>query len=475
MLNKEQKEAVEHEFGPCFVAACPGSGKTTIIVERILRLIAKGHNPRNILCITFTNKAAKEMKERVIKKLGDTGQDIYITTFHALCATIIRKYGSYIGYDMTTTILDDDDQEGLMAQCARQAGYELTKQQIKNMITQLNNMRESLIPENEFQDNVQSDFEDKIMLEYVDRMRKSKQIDFSGLLSETIRLLKSDAEVLSKLQQRFEFVQVDETQDTNFAQFTIVELLGAHNNIMLVGDSDQSIYNWRCARYQNIIDFIDNKKARVIPLPENYRSTPQIIKVADTLIKHNKSRQHTIEFRTSNPNGDDVECCCLPSPEHEGLWIGHKIQELLANGYAPHDIAVLYRLNSMSRSIEQGLITQGIPYEVIGGFSFYDRTEVKDCLSLLRFAVNKNDGMALSRFINKPTARIGETTIGKIENYAREKSCTLIDALSKSREIITTGADRAQIYARCDRIANAYSADFSKMSIGEVLTSYNRD
>lgn len=475
MLNDDQKKAVEHEFGPCFVSAAPGSGKTRVIVERTVRLIEKGHNPRSILCITFTNKAASEMKERICGKLGEIGQHIYISTFHALCATILRKYGKYLGYDLNTTIIDDDDQENLLKQCARQANYELTTPEIKTLLYQINNLRESLIAEDEFINNFAVDYHARIALDYLAKMRKSKQVDFSGLLSETIRLLKADTETLSKLQHRFDFIQIDETQDTNYAQFKIVELLGSHNNILIVGDLNQSIYSWRGARYANIEEFVANKKAKVIPLMENYRSTPEIVKTASNLIVHNKNRIAD-EFRTSNPSGEPVECFCLPTAEHEGSWIAQKIANILRSGkFAPQDIAILYRINSMSRVLEQGLMLHGIPYQIIGGFSFYDRTEIKDCVSMLRFLINPFDGMALGRFINKPISKIGETTLGQIELYAQKNNISLLQAMRCVETSSLNVNNKMYLFARCKKLVQAFDFDYKNLNIGEVLTKIIQD
>jgi len=468
-LNDEQEQAADHVHGPCFVCACPGSGKTRVIVERTIRLIDKGNSPRSILCITFTNKAATEMKERIVKRLGEIGNEIYISTFHALCATIIRKYGAYIGYNSNTTILDEDDQEGLMSQAARQAGYEFPVPQIKSLIWKTNDLREKLIPEKEFAQHFKMEAEANIAIDYISRMRKNSQIDFSGLLSETVRLLEKDSEVLSKLQNRFDFIQVDEAQDTNLAQFKIVQLIGAHNNVFVVGDPDQGIYSWRGARYQNIEDFVNINKAKVVSLPTNYRSTPEIVKAASVLIQKNPNRQQKMEFKTSNPSGLPVECVSLPNPEQEAAYIAYRIKEMISKGNKPHDFAVLYRLNSMSRSIEQGLLNAGISYQVLGGFSFFDRSEVKDSLAMLRFAINPCDGMALSRFINKPSRRIGEIAIGKIENFANENGINLLESMSRANEFMKSGADKLRAVQGCQEIVNAFNFDRQDKSIGEVL------
>lgn len=412
------------------------------------------------------------MKERIAKKLGKEGQEVYISTFHALCATIIRRYGASIGYGVNTTILDDDDQEGLMAQCARQAGYEWNKDIIKTLIYKVNDRRENLLSEDDIAGSFDKVEEGNVALEYIKRMRRNNQIDFSGLLYETIRLLEKDSEVLTKIRTRFDFLQVDEAQDTNYAQFRIVQLIGSHGNVLIVGDPDQGIYSWRGARYQNIEDFITQNKAKVVGLPTNYRSTPEIISAASNLIKFNQNRQQKLEFRTDNPSGLPVECYCLPTPEQEGVWIAHKICEMIEKeGFKAHDFAVLYRINAMSRAIEQGLVQRGVSYQVIGGFSFFDRTEIRDCLAMLRFLVNPFDGTALARFIQKPSRRLGEVAIGKIENFAEEKGINLLESMKRASEYITSGTDRARVIQGCAEVTEAFAFDREEMSIGEVLNT----
>lgn len=474
MLNKQQVEAVEHTHGPCFVSACPGSGKTSVIVTRAVRLIEKGFAPKSILCITFTNKAAKEMKERVHKKVGDQANEIYISTFHALCATILRKYGKYLGYDARCTIVDDDEQQALMMQVARQNGHELKKNDVQAILYKLNDLRENCVDENEYATHFAKQYETSIATEYMRSLRKKNQVDFSGLLSETIRLLTLDDSVRSLLQQRFDFIMVDETQDTNFAQFKIVDLIGAHNNVFIVGDSDQGIYSWRGARYQNIVDFVNDRKAKVIELYENYRSTPEIISAASKLVKKNSNRLQKIEFKTSNLSGPPVELYSVRSTSAEGQFIANKIDELVnKHGYQPRDIAVLYRLNSMSRMIEQGLTSRNIPYEVVGGLSFYDRTEIKDAIAMLRFLLNPQDSLALHRFINKPTSKIGEVTLGAIENYANSNNISALDAMRDIDKIDVDKNAKNIIAKRCKNIVDAFDFDIDscKLPLSEILAT----
>ncbi len=429
---------------------------TRIITERVISLINKEVDPKSILCITFTNKASKEMKERVVQRLGQKGEMVYISTFHAMCLTILRKYGSYLGYDTSVVILDDSDQESLMAQCARQNGYEIDKPKIKEILWKLNELRENLIPEQDFAGSFPSEMHSSIALSYLQKMRLNKQIDFSGILSETIKLLEVDSETRCKLHSRFQYIQVDETQDTNLAQFKFIEMIGCHGNVFIVGDSDQTVYSWRGARYKNIQDFVEKYKAKVIPLPQNYRSTPQIVKVAANLIKHNPNRTQQFEFQTENPNGAEVRCLRSSSPEKEALWIASEIKNMINYGkYDAHDFAILYRTNAMSMILEQAMMQVGVGYEVIGGFSFFDRSEIKDCLAMLRFLINNKDGTALAKFINKPSNGIGEITVGKIENFASSKNITLIESLLRTEEYIT-GQKKDIIINRCKEIGKVF-------------------
>ncbi len=401
--------------------------------------------------------------------IGEEANKLYISTFHALCANILRKFGSYLGYDKNLSILTPDDSESLMAQCARGLEYELQTRDVRKIIWQSNDAREKLVDvdTSEFDSFFQAPFEARIAREYLDRMRKANQIDFSGLLSETIRLLEKDSEILEKLQDRFELIQVDEAQDTNLAQFKIVEMLGEHTNVLMVGDPDQSIYGWRGARFENIEDFIVNFSADVIRLPLNYRSTKKIVSTASRLISHNENREE-VDFDTINPDGRDVDCFIFRNPDEEGSWIAHAIRTLMGrHGYKPHDFAVLYRANSMSRAIETGLLGAGIDYEVIGSRSFFDRMEVKDSLSMLKFYANPKDGIALNRFINKPTRRIGQGTVAKIEKYANDHKIDLIESMGKADQYIN-GANSSTIKTELKRISGLFAAA-PKGDIGSLM------
>ncbi len=472
-MNEQQSEAVNHLYGPCFVSAAPGSGKTRVITERVIKLIeSDGIDPLKILCLTFTNKAANEMKERIRHRLGDISSNIYISTFHALCANIIKSFGSYLGYKKNVTIITDDEQESLIMQSARNLDHEIKKPEASSILWAVNNAREKLykIDSGDFDSCFAKKHHAQIAKEYLHRLKTNNQIDFSGLLSETVSLLKQDGEVLGKLQKRWTFILTDESQDTNLAQFKILTMIGSHRNIFAVADQDQSIYGWRGARYENIQDFIKEFSAKTITLPINYRSTQSIIKAAGKLIKHNSNRTD-FEFTTVNEVGEPIECFSALDPDQEATIIANKISSFIRNKkFKEQDIAILYRNNAMSRSIETALMAEGINYQIIGSFGFFDRMEIKDTLSMLRFHANPRDGLALARFINKPSRKIGEAAIGKIEKYAAENNIDLLESLEKS-DLYMKGASGEKISAECKKIASVFRKNSSCKDIGEIINS----
>jgi DNA helicase-2/ATP-dependent DNA helicase PcrA len=435
-LNPEQEQAANHRDGPCIVTACPGSGKTRVIVERTARMIQSGVEPKSLLCITFTNKAAAEMKERVLKRIGeDSTDEIFIATFHRLCSTILRYHGNHLGYSRYLTIMDDDGQIDLMSQCARQLELELTKPMIKKILYNINESRENLESSLDMAarfDAIDPQFY-RVAEEYISRLRAANSIDFSGLLSETVRLLTDYPEVLEKAQSRWKYFMVDEVQDTNFCQFRLVEIISSHTkNVLVVGDLDQSIYGWRGARSENIRDF--QRKfpgTKIISLGKNYRSTPQIVAVADKLIRHNTDRI-AANFTTDNPSGSPVACRVYLDDREESNHVARAIQNAVHGGRCTYkDVAVLYRINSMSRAIEMALINNGIPHTLIGGFSFFDRKEVKDCISMLKFLINPADGVSFHRIANKPKRALGDITVGKIETAAVKNGVNIMEAIAQ--------------------------------------------
>jgi DNA helicase-2/ATP-dependent DNA helicase PcrA len=455
-LNEEQRRVAEHFQGRALVIAGPGSGKTSTITARVGELLLKGVAPGAILCLTFTNKAAGEMRERISRRYT-VGKKIKICTFHALAGELLRRHGSVIGYSPRMTILDSDDQEDLLAQVARQmyagnADVDFTKPKLKALLLMLNSWRENLEPMEKLEKMVYEEElsaeELAVMKGYLQRMRGANTTDFSGLLSETVRLLKAQPEgvppeerVAARLQRMWRYIQVDEYQDTNVAQNEIVELLaGVSDNVMAVGDQDQSIYEWRGANPEGIAKFINRGRGKggcaTYHLSTNYRSTPEIIAVADKLIRHSPNRM-AIEFKAATPSiGKPPRLDAYPTPEEEGNAVAEKVKACInLLGVRPSEIAVFFRLNDMSRPIEVALARREIPFKVVGGLSFYDRGEIRDCIGMLRLLANPKDGAAFARVVNKPKRGIGEKSIGLIENYATMKGIDLVSACGHAHEI----------------------------------------
>jgi DNA helicase-2/ATP-dependent DNA helicase PcrA len=438
-LNPEQEQVANHVTGRILTLAGPGSGKTRTLTERTGRLIRGGVSPASILCLTFTNKARDEMQERLAAAYGDAARKVFVSNFHGLCGVILRKLGGALGYNTKLTVIDADDQIDLLLQIARKKGIEPTKPQARFLAIMVNDWRENLGSEAELQVKAAETIragEVGVLHEYIRLLRQRNQCDFSGLLSETVRLLRETPDVRQRLQDRFRFIQVDEYQDTNRAQNEVVELIcGAEDNVLAVGDGDQSIYEWRGASPDAIKQFIRNGEAktgrcRIVKLGVNYRSTPQVVEVADRLIRHSRDRI-AVEFSTTRPAGEPVKCARLGTPEEEAEGVAASIASVLKDGTPAREIAVFYRANDMSRQIEQALAKRQIPYRVVGGGSYYDRMEVKDVVSMLRFLCNPRDGIAFHRVANKPARGMGDALIGKLEAFAERKDLDLLTALDE--------------------------------------------
>jgi DNA helicase-2/ATP-dependent DNA helicase PcrA len=436
-LNPQQEEVANHIHGRILTLAGPGSGKTRTLTERTGRLIRDGYNPASILCLTFTNKARDEMRTRISAAFGEVAKKVFISNFHGLCGMILRRLGGPLGYNDRLTVIDADDQTDLILQIARKRGMEPTKPAAKVMGWIANDWRENLGGPEALLGAAKGRLDEaelRVIERYVETLRERNQVDFSGLLSETARLLKEQPEVREKLQKKFRFIQVDEFQDTNRAQHEIVELLaGIEDNVLAVGDGDQSIYEWRGASPDGIPRFIENGKRKtgrcvIVKLGLNYRSTPQVIEVADRLIKHCANRI-PVEFSTVHEDGEPVKCAKLPTPEAEADVVAMNIETMMKSGTQPRDIAVFYRTNDMSRLVEQSLAKRQIPYQVIGSGSYYDRMEVKDVLSMLRFLCNPKDGISFARIANKPARGMGDALIGRLEAYAEKHHLDLLTVM----------------------------------------------
>ena len=433
-LNEQQKAAVEHFNGPCLVTASPGSGKTFTLAERVVRLVARGISPENLLCITFTNKAGNEMRERIFKKLGGENSKFFIGTFHAFCAFLLRKCGSRTPYGPNFTILDSNDQMDLMIQMGRRLGVEKKDKRINfwKVINNLNLGRENYETFEQMDHRFNNAFLGdtlpwKLVKNYLNELEHCKFIDFSGLLYEAVSLLEKDPEVLDKVRKRYQYIQADEVQDTNLVQFKLIDLLGGDKkNVLIVGDLDQSIYGFRGARQENITDFIAmNPSCVKLSLPLNYRSTPEIASAGQYLIENNPSHMGD-KIETQKSSGSPVVVSRFFSPQQEASNIALTIMNLKEQGIQGSEIAIFYRINALSQAIETAFSQHGLKYTVIGGMSFYDRKEIRDCLSMLRFIFNPFDSVAFSRCA-KLVKGIGEKTIGRIEALASKNKVSILN------------------------------------------------
>ena len=476
VLNTQQEEAANHKGGPCLVTACPGSGKTATAVERTARLIQSGVDPASILSITFTNKAAEMWRQRVFARLGEPARLLTICTIHAWCAKCLRRYGHILGYGNNMVILDEDEQVSLLAQIARQLlppqndeenDKAMNRKVFRQLASKMDDCREKLFDEDEMQKVL--DKEDynwfPIAQEYLKQLQPKNRIDFSGLLTEVVRLLTTKPEVLKAVQDRFKYFQVDEAQDTNVAQFEIIRRLGSGTrNIMVIGDFDQSIYAFRGARPENLTDFISEYNPRVIRLGQNYRSSPEIVAVANKLIRHNPGRISD-DFRTENPSGAAVECRRFATSEDEARWIAEQARIAITNGTPPKKIAVLYRLNRLSRAIEMALMAQRVNYVVVGGLSFFDRAEIKDVLSMSRLLLNPSDNLAFQRIANKPRRSLGDSAVAKLEKFAEEQQISILEACKRAKECLKTSA----AIQGAGNFAEVYNFEWREKPLSEVL------
>jgi DNA helicase-2/ATP-dependent DNA helicase PcrA len=477
-LNPQQEEVAEHVHGRILTLAGPGSGKTRTLTERTGRLIRKGFAPASILCLTFTNKARDEMRERIAAAHGEGAAKVFISNFHGLCGILLRRFGSLLGYTDRMTVCDADDQVDLIMQVARKRGLEPTKPQARALAAVANDWRENLGTEADLETVAAgriSDAELGVVRRYIQTLSGRCQCDFSGLLSETVRLLREHADVRERMRKRFRFIQVDEYQDTNRAQNEIVELLaGPEDNVLAVGDGDQSIYEWRGASPDGIPRFIRNGEAktgscRVVKLGVNYRSTPQIVSVADRLIRHCEDRI-AVDFSTVNRDGEPVKLAALETPEEEAEAVAASVQNVIRDGTRAGQIAVFYRANEMSRPVEQALAKRQIAYRVIGGGSYYDRMEVKDVLSMLRFVCNPRDGIAFHRIANKPARGMGDALIGRLEAFAEAQGTDLLSALWRADEIRDEHGKplgEAALKA-CQEAVGIFHVDLANRTVAEV-------
>ena len=477
-LNDMQKKAVLQTEGAVLVLAGAGSGKTGALTVRIAHLIEKGVKPWNILAITFTNKAAKEMSERVNKLIGDKAKDIWVSTFHSTCVRILRRDIDKIGYSRDFSIYDTDDQEKMMKEVFKRLNFSITDKTftVKGALAEISKQKEELISWEDYEAKTDKDIRKvkfaKAYRIYQTLLKENNALDFDDLIYKTVQLFKTDTDVLDYYQEKFKYIMVDEYQDTNTSQYELVRLLSAkYKNICVVGDDDQSIYGWRGANIRNILDFEkDFEDTVVIKLEQNYRSTKTILDAANSVIKNNTTRKDKTLW-TENDKGSIIHIKRADNEYDEARFVGDKINELILKGDRKYkDFAVLYRTNAQSRAIEDYFVKKSIPYRLLGGIRFYERKEIKDVLSYLKVLSNPADTIALKRIINVPKRGLGDASIEKVENFANENNMSFYEALSHIDEI-TELKTRTKKFKEFYEVMTEIEKDANELSVSELIES----
>lgn len=437
-LNPMQKEAVLHTEGPLLILAGAGSGKTRVLTHRIAYLIEeKEVNPWNILAITFTNKAAGEMRERVDSLVGFGAENIWVSTFHSTCVRILRRYIEHLGYTTSFSIYDSDDQKTLMKQVFKTLDIDTKQYKERSVLGIISSVKDKLISPEEFLLNAGQDFRQKkvgeIYREYQNQLKKNNALDFDDLIVKTVELFQNDSQILDYYQERFRYIMVDEYQDTNTAQFKLISLLASkYRNLCVVGDDDQSIYRFRGADIENILSFEQTfPGARVIKLEQNYRSTQNILDAANGVIRHNRGRKEK-SLWTANGTGDEILFKQFDDARDEADYIARQIRD---SEFSYQDQAVLYRTNAQSRLLEERCIFYNVPYRLVGGVNFYQRKEIKDILAYLKTVANGVDDLSVLRIINVPKRGIGATSMGRVTMFASEHGMSLYSALREARMV----------------------------------------
>ena len=450
-LNEPQREAVYHTDGPLLILAGAGSGKTRVLTHRIAYLIEERNvNPWNILAITFTNKAAGEMRERVDSLVGFGSESIWVSTFHSMCVRILRRFIDRLGYDNRFTIYDTDDQKTLMKEVCKKVAIDTKVFKERSLMSAISSAKNELILPDEFELNAGGDFAKlkiaKVYREYEAQLKANNALDFDDLLVKTVQLLQTQADVLENYQERFRYIMVDEYQDTNTVQFQLVRLLaGKYRNLCVVGDDDQSIYKFRGANIRNILDFEHEfSDACVIKLEQNYRSTGNILNAANRVIANNKGRKEKTLW-TANGEGELVHLRQFDTGYDEADFIAEDIKKEVRAGASYNDHAVLYRTNAQSRLLEEKFVAMNVPYKIVGGVNFYARREIKDLLAYLKTIDNGMDDIAVRRIINVPKRGIGLTTINRIQESAAERGLGFYETLMAPELIPGIGRSAAKL------------------------------
>lgn len=474
-LNKNQIEAVKCTEGPLLVLAGAGSGKTRVLTNRIAYLVTeKGASPWNILAITFTNKAAREMKERVCKLIGTVGEDMWISTFHSACVRILRKDIEKLGFDKNFVIFDSSDQQALIKECLKELNLNDKNFPPRSVLEQISKAKDQMLPPSDYSNMYASDFRlgkiASIYELYQKKLIQNNALDFDDLIFYTVKLLMDYPEVLMHYQNKFKYVLVDEYQDTNSLQFTLVSLISAaHGNICVVGDDDQAVYGWRGADIRNILEFEKEfPGTKVVKLEQNYRSTGNILNAANHVITNNKGRKSK-KLWTEKDSGENIKYYCASNEYEEADYIVYEINKLMKSidkNYS--DFAVLYRMNAQSRAIEEGFMRYGIPYRIVGSQKFYDRKEIKDLIAYLRLIHNPMDSLSLKRIINVPKRGIGKATIELLEQQAASKNVSIFSLLQSAREISGLSRNAVTLENFASRI-NTFRASGETMGLPEFI------
>lgn len=474
-LNAEQKEAVFYTEGPLLILAGAGSGKTRVLTHRIAYLIEeKGINPWNILAITFTNKAAGEMRERVDNLVGFGSESIWVSTFHSMCVRILRRFIDRLGYDTNFTIYDADDQKSVMKDICRFLQVDTKNFKERALLNAISSAKNEMIVPEEFRLRAGGDFRQKkiaeVYEEYEKTLKSNNALDFDDLLLKTVQLFETQPDVLEYYQERFRYIMVDEYQDTNTVQFQLIRILaGKYKNLCVVGDDDQSIYKFRGANIHNILNFEKEfEDAKVLKLEQNYRSTSNILDAANAVISHNVGRKDK-RLWTENGEGEKIRFREFDSAYEEAEYIVGDIQKKVASGLGTyHDHAILYRTNAQSRMFEEKFVTANIPYKVVGGVNFYARREIKDLLAYLKTIDNGKDDLAVKRILNVPKRGIGATTMNRVQENALAREISFYDALSSAAMIPGIGRGISKLDSFVALIEHLKQAS-SKLSISELL------
>ncbi|MEJ7870800.1 MAG: UvrD-helicase domain-containing protein, partial [Rubrobacteraceae bacterium] len=456
-LNPTQFDAVTHTEGPLLILAGAGSGKTRVLTHRIAYLLEQGlAAPDEVLAITFTNKAAKEMKERVALLVGPDSRKMWVSTFHAFCARILRVHAEKLGYRREFTIYDSADQTRLVKRCIIELGKDPKRFNPRSFHAQISSAKNLLLDSSDYLRQTEGYMAENVAEVYdlyQKRLYENNAMDFDDLIMQTVALLELFPEVRERYQRRFKYIHVDEYQDTNHAQYRLVNALAAaHRNLCVVGDDDQSVYSWRGADISNILNFErDYPEAKVVKLEQNYRSTQTILGAANAVVSNNASRKAK-ELWTAGDEGERIRVFTAADDYAEARFVVSEVLRLAGSGASLRDVAVFYRTNAQSRTLEDVLVREGVPYQIVGGVRFYERAEVRDAMAYLAVISNKDASVSLERIVNVPKRGLGATSVARLQEYASREGISLYDALADAGEAGLTG----KASAACLKVRNLF-------------------